>query len=173
MQQDILSGLKKIPFLSHLPEQELTALASHAKTGTFPKQAFIITEGDETTSLHILLKGKVRVFSSDEHGKEVTLNIQEPGSYFGELALLDDQPRSVSIITLEKTTCGIISKTDFRRWLGDHPDAAFGLIQDLSRKVRNLTVKVKDLALSNVYERTVKALQEMAIEKDGRNVFVQ
>ena len=80
MQQDILSCLKNIPFLSHLPDQELIALASHAKTGTFPKQAFIITEGDETTSLHILLKGKVRVFSSDEHGKEVTLNIQEPGS---------------------------------------------------------------------------------------------
>ena len=105
MQTDILSGLKKVPFLSHLPDQDLCALAAQAKTGIFPKQSFIITEGDETASLHFLISGAVRVYTSDDHGKEVTLSIQEPGSYFGELALLDDQPRSVSVVTKEKTIC--------------------------------------------------------------------
>lgn len=173
MQQDIFLGLKKIPFLANLPDEDINALASHSKTGSFPKQAFIITEGDDTASLYILLTGKVRVFSSDEHGKEVTLNIQEPGSYFGELALLDNEPRSVSVITLEPSTCGIISKSELTHWLAKHPDAAFGLIQDLSARVRSLTEKVKGLAFSNVYERTIKVLQELATEKDGETIIVK
>ena len=173
MQQEIILGLKKIPFLENLPDEELKALAAHSKIGSFPKQAFIITEGDETGSLYILLTGKVRVFSSDEHGKEVTLNIHEPGSYFGELALLDNEPRSVSVITMEQSTCGIISKAEFKHWLAKHPDAAFGLIHDLSARVRSLTEKVKGMALSNVYERTIKVLKDMATEKDGESVIVK
>lgn len=89
MQQEVFSGLTAIPFLPDLPDETLLELASHAKKNTFLKHAFIITEGDETNSLYILLSGKIRVFSSDDHGKEVTLLTQTPVSYFGELALLN------------------------------------------------------------------------------------
>ncbi|MDD5319097.1 MAG: cyclic nucleotide-binding domain-containing protein [Methylococcales bacterium] len=77
-------------------------MAAKAKSAKFPKQAIIITESDETCSLYIILSGKVRVFSSDEKGQEVTLLIQEAGTHFGELALLSDETRSASAITLEK-----------------------------------------------------------------------
>lgn len=167
MQYDIAAVLKNIPSFSHLSEQALEALASCAKIKAFPKHAIIIHEGDETSPLHILLAGKARVFLSDEDGKEVTLGIQEPGTFFGELALLDDQPRSASVITLEKTTCGIISKNEFKAWLADHPDAALSLLQNLVEKIRHLTESVKRLALSDVYGRLIKVLQDMAIEKDG------
>jgi CRP/FNR family cyclic AMP-dependent transcriptional regulator len=170
MQQEILLNLKKIPLLSRLPDEALNALAAKAKSVKFPKQAIIMTEGDETSSLYIILSGKVRVFSSDEKSKEVTLLIQESGSYFGELALLGDEPRSASVETLEKTVCGIISKNDFKYWLVSHPDVAMGLLSELSEKIRHLTEKVKQMALSNVYERTIKVLQDMAI-KEG-DIFV-
>ena len=170
MQQEIFLNLKKIPLLSRLPDEALNALAAKAKSVKFPKQAIIMTEGDETSSLYIILSGKVRVFSSDEKSKEVTLLIQESGSYFGELALLGDEPRSASVETLEKTVCGIISKDDFKYWLVSHPDVAMGLLSELSEKIRHLTEKVKQMALSNVYERTIKVLQDMAI-KEG-DIFV-
>lgn len=170
MQQEIFSSLKKIPFLSKLPDEALNALAAKAKSVKYPKQAVIISEGDETNSLYIILSGKVRVFSSDEKSKEVTLQVQESGSYFGELALLADEPRSASVETLEKTVCGIISKNDFKYWLASHPDVAIGLLSDLSAKIRHLTEKVKQMALSNVYERTIKVLQDIAI-KEG-DIFV-
>jgi CRP/FNR family cyclic AMP-dependent transcriptional regulator len=170
MQQEIFLNLKKIPLLSRLPDEALNALAAKAKSVKFPKQAIIMTEGDETSSLYIILSGKVRVFSSDEKSKEVTLLIQESGSYFGELALLGDEPRSASVETLEKTVCGIISKNDFKYWLVSHPDVAMGLLSELSEKIRHLTEKVKQMALSNVYERTIKVLQDMAI-KEG-DIFV-
>lgn len=123
----------------------------------------VITEGDETSSLYIMLSGKVRVFSSDDKSKEVTLLTQEPGSYFGEIALLSDEPRSASVVTLENTVCAVISKTDFINWLLNNPDVAINLLGVLSEKIRQLTDKVRLMALSNVYERTVNALQELAV----------
>ncbi|SJM94799.1 Crp/Fnr family transcriptional regulator [Crenothrix polyspora] len=162
MQSEVYSGLKKIPFLATLPSDALQVLASKAKAVKFLKQEVIITEGDETHSLYIILSGKVRVFSTDNKSKEVTLLIQETGSYFGEIALLSDEPRSASVLALEKTLCGIISKHDFIQWLTLHPEVAISLLGVLSEKIRALTQKVKQLALSNVYERTIKVLNDMA-----------
>jgi len=170
MHQEIFLGLKKIPFFSKLPDETLYSLAGKAKSFHFPKQAIIISEGDESNSLYIILSGKVRVFSSDAKNREVTLLVQESGSYFGELALIADEPRSATVEALEKTVCGIISKNDFKHWLFAHPDVAFGLLCDLSDKIRHLTEKVKQMALANVYERTIKALQDMAIQEG--NIFV-
>lgn len=172
MQQDVFSGLKEIPFLSDLPDEVLSELSLHAKKTTYPKHSFIITEDDETSSMYILLTGKVRVFSSDSQGKEITLLTQTAVSYFGELALLSNEPRSASVVTLEKTSCAVIAQTDFKVWLSNHPDIAFGLIQDLAGTVRRLTDKVKQLALSNVYERTTQVLKEMAV-KEGDILVIQ
>ena len=163
MQQEVFTGLKKIPFLSKLSDEVLITLAERAKSVKFHKQTMIVTEGDETSSLYIMLSGKVRVFSSDDKSKEVTLLVQEPGSYFGEIALLSDEPRSASVVSLEKTTCAVISKSDFINWLMNYPEVAITLLGVLSEKIRHLTDKVRQMALSNVYERTVKALEGLAV----------
>jgi len=170
MQSEIFSVLKQISFLANLPDEALAVLAAKAKPAKFPKHSTIISEGDDTNSLYIILSGKVRVFSSDDKSKEVTLLIQEAGSHFGELALLSDEPRSATVETLEKTVCGVISKPDFLHWLSQHPDVAIALLGVLSEKIRYLTEKVKQMALSNVYERTIKVLYEMA-HKEG-DVFI-
>lgn len=167
---DVFLGLKAIPFLSELADDTLVDLASHAKQNIFARHSYIFTEGDHTNSLFILLSGKIRVFTCDGQGKEVTLLVQTPVSYFGELALLSNAPRSASILTLEKTRCAVISQADFKAWLLQHPLVAYGLIQDLAGTVRRLTDKVRRLALSNVYERTIQTLQEMAVAEG--DVFV-
>ncbi|MBS3953987.1 MAG: Crp/Fnr family transcriptional regulator [Methylomicrobium sp.] len=167
MHQELLNTLQKIPFLASVPQESLASLSAHAKTTHFPKDAFIITEGDDTHSMFILLSGKVRVFTSDDEGKEVTLAIQEAGAFFGELALLGDEPRSASVVTTEKCLCGIISKYDFKQWLLQNPEICLALLSTLSDKVRQLTDKVKQLALSNVYERTIRVLKDMAVDEQG------
>lgn len=171
MQQEVFAGLKKIPFLSNLADEILATLAEKAKPLKFPKQATIIMEGDETSSLFIILSGKVRVFGSDEKSKELTLMIQEAGSYFGEIALLTDEPRSASVVALENTTCAVISKADFIHWLMGHPEVSISLLGVLSNKIRQLTEKAKQMALSNVYERIIIALQEMAVFENGVRVI--
>jgi len=167
MQQEVFSSLKNISFLAKVPDDAIAALAAKAKMVKFPKQAVIISEGDEGNSLYVLISGKVRVYTSDEKSKEVTLLVQEFGSYFGELALLCGEPRSASVETLEKTVCGMISRDDFKVWLASHPEAVSELLRELSEKVMLLTERVKQMALSNVYERTIKVLQDMANQEDG------
>lgn len=171
MLSEVVANLQRIAFLSNLANDKLDALAAKAKAVKYPKQAVIISEGDETRSLYIILSGKVRVFTSDDKNKEVTLLVQEAGSHFGELALLSDEPRSASVQTLEATSCAVISKTDFLHWLEANPDVAIALLGVLSEKIRYLTEKVKQMALSNVYERTIKALQGIA-EPQGDKLII-
>lgn len=171
MHQEVLARLKNLTFLTNLSDDKLEDLATKAKLVKFPKHTIIISEGDDTRSLYIVLSGKVRIFSSDEKSKEVTLSIQEAGTHFGELALLSDEPRSASVQTLEATSCAMISKPDFLHWLEANPDVAIMLLGVLSEKIRYLTEKVKQMALSNVYERMVKALREMAEPEDDMLVI--
>ena len=163
--------LKNIPLFAGLSEKELTLLEQHANTRTFPRHAILITEGDETDSLYIIQSGKVRVFKSNEEGKEIILNEQGPGEHFGELALVDDAPRSASVMALEKTRVSIISRQDFRQVLGKHPDIAFSLIREFSRRIRVLSENVKDLALLDVYGRVAKTLLGMATDIDGQLII--
>lgn len=160
--EDVLAGLLGIPFFSEVAPATLSALAAKAMLRTYPKHAVIINEGDEAGPLFVILSGKVRVFLSDRSGKEVTLSVQKQGSYFGELSLLDDEPRSASVMALEKTICGVLAKPEFRTWLVEHPEVAHSLIKGLTRRVRILTESVRGLALCDVYGRLSRLLNELA-----------
>ena len=161
--QDILTTLKQIPFFAEIDDSILGKLADGAVIKSFLKNVVILSEGDEAGPLFIILSGRVRVFLSNEEGKVVTLSEQREGSYFGELSLLDHEPRSASIMTLEPTVCALIPKPAFVAWLSAYPeDAGLALIKGLTRRVRLLTENVRSLALSDVYGRLVKVLTEMA-----------
>lgn len=173
MQLDTLAGLKNIPFFTEVPDAVLSALAGCAIRKTFPKNAVIITEGDEAGPLFIILSGKVRVYLSNEDGKMVTLSEQREGSYFGELSLLDDQPRSASVMTVEPSVCALIPKQSFHAWIKEHPDdAALGLMRGLTRRIRVLTENVRGLALSDVYGRLIRILNDLA-ENDEQGPVIR
>ncbi|HUL14090.1 MAG TPA: Crp/Fnr family transcriptional regulator [Methylococcaceae bacterium] len=170
---NLLEGLMRIPYFSEISRESVNALASHASHKTFPKNAIIINEGDEAGPLYVILSGKVRVFLGDDAGKVITLSIQESGSYFGELSLLDDTPRSASVMTLEKTVCGLIAKAEFRKWLADHPDAALGIIKGLTRRIRMLTESVRGFALFDVYGRLNRLLSDLAVDVEGKPTILE
>jgi CRP/FNR family transcriptional regulator, cyclic AMP receptor protein len=152
-----------------LEEHELQALAAHASAQTFPRNTIIINEGDRSDSIFITVTGKVKVFLHGEDGREVVLNVHGPGEYFGEM-VLDEGPRSASVMTLEISKFLVISKTDFRDFLSTHPDFAMKLINRLMRRVRALTENVGSLALLDVYGRVARLLLELAAEQDGKLV---
>ena len=166
-QNSALAGLKSIPYFTEVPEEALERLAHSAIKKTYPKNAVVINEGDEAGALFIVIGGKIQAYLSNESGRTVTLSTQEGGSFFGELSLLDGEPRSASVITLEPTACYLIPRTAFLTWLKDHPDAASSIIHSLTRRIRALTESVRGLALSDVYGRLVKTLHGMAEEREG------
>ena len=127
--------LKNVALFAALDEKALQAIAQHAVNRTYPKNSVVINEGDNSDSLYIILSGKVKVYLSDENGKEIIIGIQQPGDYFGELALIDEEPRAASIMTLEKSSFSVISKSSFHQYLLSHPDAALMLLRDLVQRL--------------------------------------
>jgi CRP/FNR family cyclic AMP-dependent transcriptional regulator len=131
-----------------------------------------MTEGERSDSLYVVLSGRVKVYVSDEHGKDLVLNVQGPGEYFGELAL-DEGPRSASVMTLEPCKLAVIANDVLREFLTGHPEAAVQLVRGLIARVRRATESLKDLAQLDVYGRVAKLLLELAREADGRLVIDQ
>lgn len=166
----VLSGVRNVPYFSEVPEEALIKLAGTALKKTYPKNTVVINEGDEGGALFIVLSGKVEVFLSNESGKSVTLAVQESGSFFGELALLDGQPRSASVVTLEPTICVLIPRPAFQVWLREHPSVSLHIIDSLTRRIRVLTDNVRGLALLDVYGRLIKSLQNLAVREE--NIYV-
>lgn len=164
--------LEDVAIFSGLSPTELELLEHHMVTRSFQKNTIIINEGDEANSFFIIITGAIKVFLSNEEGKEIIINAQGPGDHFGELALLDGAPRSASVITTEKSTIGVISKEDFHSLLSRNTDLALNLIRELTRRVRFLSDNVRTLALMDVYGRVAKVLLGMAQEEDGKMVII-
>jgi CRP/FNR family cyclic AMP-dependent transcriptional regulator len=145
---------------------DLRDFAKHAVSRTYPKDAVVVTEGDRTDSLYIIVSGRVKIYVSDEKGKEVVLGESGPGEYFGEM-VLDEGPRSASVRTLEPTQFLVIPKDDFREFVTRSPEFALHLILKLIKRVRALTNDVKSLALLDVYGRVARTLLDLAVEREG------
>ena len=111
----------------------------------------------------------MKVYGAGVNGREVVYTTLGPGEYFGEMTL-DGGPRSASVMTLEPTTCVVVTGSHVRDFLGSHPDFALHLIRKLIALVRRSTDTVKRLALDDVYTRITKLLYEMAQEEEGRLV---
>jgi CRP/FNR family cyclic AMP-dependent transcriptional regulator len=150
-----------------LSDTDLMAVGSHGIARSYPKNTIIVTEGDETDSLYVILEGRVKVFVSDGEGREMVLLTQGPGEYFGEM-MLDEGPRSASIMTLEPSRFLVVQKNDFRDFVANNPAFALSLIDKLIGRARALTANVKSLALMDVYGRVARLLLELAEETDGK-----
>ena len=161
------AALKKVSLFEGLEDSALRTIASEAVTKTVSRNVILFNEGDQTDSLYVILSGRVKVYCSDEEGNEIVLSILEPHDYFGELAVIDGEPRSASVMTLEPTRLSIISRDDFLRYLSGEPEIAIRLLKTLVHKLRQDTKNLKSLALMDVYGRVAKLLLELATDQDG------
>jgi CRP/FNR family cyclic AMP-dependent transcriptional regulator len=166
-----------------LPEGMLGAIAAAGVVRAFPRNSVLINEGDSGDSLYIILAGKVKVYASNVAGKEVVIDFHGPGEYVGEMSLAG-APRSASVITVEPTTCAIVTRAHFREFIRAQPDFALHLIEKLIHRARLdevereiglrpdelATENVKSLALSDVYGRVVRLLVTLARDVDGTQV---
>lgn len=156
------------PFV--LSSDEIEALARGAAIRSFPKNAVVVNEGDRTDSLYVVLAGRVKVFLADEDGNQVTLGTQGAGEYFGEM-VLDEGPRSASVMTLEPSRFAVVSKDQFADFLASQPGFTLRLVKKLISRTRTLTDNVRSLALLDVYGRVARLLLELAVEQAGRRVI--
>ena len=155
-----------------LSAADLAAVGLHGVARSYPKNAIVVSEGDKTDSLYIILEGRVKAFVSDGEGHEMILSTQGPGEYFGEM-VLDEGPRSASIVTLEVSRFLVVQKSEFRQFVVSNPAFAFSLIEKLIGRARALTASVKSLALMDVYGRVARLLLDLAEDGEGGLVIPQ
>ncbi len=159
--------IENVSIFVGMDPHDLALIEQRMVRRTYPKHTIILSEGDSSDSLYVILSGKVKVYLNDESGKEAIINYQEAGEYFGELSLIDDSRRSASIMTVERSTMAIMPKQAFHEVLKNNPDIAIHLLKDMVHRVRTLTDEIKSLALSDVYGRLSKTLLNLARERDG------
>ena len=162
--------LENVPLFSGLSTESLAEIEQHSSVKSFRKNAIIISQDDKSYSLYVILSGRVKVFVSDEDGREAVLNYQGAGDYFGDLALIDKQPRVASVMATEASKFMIISRQDFLTCLSRNPEIAINLIKPMTQRMRMLAKNVSSLALMDVYGRVARTLLEQAVEKEGELV---
>ena len=165
--------LRNVPLFAGLDEHQLGVLARAIVRKSVGRNAKIIGAGDPTDSLYIVISGRLKVLMGDEQGREVILSFLGPGEFFGEMGLLDDRPRSASVVTLEPCELLSISKTDFKRSLAENFELSLMVMRGLVKRLREADQKIGSLALMDVYGRVARLLLEMAEDIDGEKVVVK
>jgi CRP/FNR family transcriptional regulator, cyclic AMP receptor protein len=154
--------LRDIPLFSCLGDEELTHLESVAVKRAYPKNTILISEGDKGDQLYVIRRGKIKVVVTDDSGRERVISLLGPGEHFGEMALIDGESRSATIVTTEPTQLLTIRREDFLKILTSHPDLMFSLLKVMTKKVRIATSMFESLAFDDVYARLVKLLMNLA-----------
>jgi CRP/FNR family cyclic AMP-dependent transcriptional regulator len=165
--------LNNVPLFSGLSSAALAEIEQHGSVKSFRKNTIVINQDDETYSLYVILSGSVRVFISGEDGREAVLNHQSAGDYFGDLALIDKQPRVASVMTTEASRFMIISHEDFMACLSKNPEIAINLIKPMTSRMRMLARNVSNLALLDVYGRVARVLLEQAEEQEDGEMITE
>jgi CRP/FNR family transcriptional regulator, cyclic AMP receptor protein len=165
--------LRNIPLFANLSDQELAQVSAEASLKQFPKNKVIISEGEKSDSLYAIVAGKVKVLISDEDGKEIILAILGPGEFFGEMSLIDSQPRSATVITMEASSFNVISHNDFMQCLTSNPDISKTILATMAKRLREADKKIESLALLDVYGRVARTLLELATKEGNKLVVSQ
>lgn len=163
--------LDQIPLFAGLPAEALARLEGHTRQRNIARNTLLMTAGEPAEAMYLIISGTVKVFLSDVDGKEVTLALLSKGDYVGEMALIDEQPRSASVITTEDAVLCSLSKSGFNKCLAEHPEIARYLMRGLIQRLRDADRKISSLALLDVYGRIAQLLLELA-QKEGNLLVV-
>jgi CRP/FNR family transcriptional regulator, cyclic AMP receptor protein len=153
--------LKMIPLFASLPEADQQNLTSLLRRKNLGKGEILFQQGDEGTALYIIVQGRIKI-SLSRRMDNVTLAILGQGEFLGEMALLDDLPRSADAIALEDSLLYVLNRKDFLSFLSNNPHTVYAILNSLSRRLRNTDGQLAEMCFLNVSARLAKRLVELA-----------
>lgn len=163
---DRASFLENVPFFASLKPTERADLASITKINKYHKGDYIFHQEDPGSTLYIIASGQVKITVSSPEGEEVILAILTDGDFFGELSLLDQQPRSANVVTMLDTETIVLHRHDFLNFLTSHHDVAIEMLAELSRRLREADIALEDAVFLDLPTRLAKRLLELG-QKHG------
>lgn len=159
-----------------LPPALNDALRARGRQMPVRRGQIVIASDTQSTDVYLIVSGRVQISLLSSHGRETILRDMGPGRLFGELAAIDDQPRSANVVALDDSVLAVLSAPDFRDFLSNVPEAGFWMAQQLAGRVRNLTEKVFEMATMPVSHRLQSELTRLAIDAgidDDRSIIAQ
>ncbi len=164
-----LESLRRVALFSQVCDEDLESIVSHLIERRFPKHATIVEEGLPGDYMYLLLEGRVKVAKLSTDGREKILDFLESGDFFGEMALVDQAPRSASVKALTDVCLLALSRADFLELLRKNPEPALAVIQELSRRLRAVDEQASSLSFQGVRERAEGLLSRIANQERDDN----
>jgi CRP/FNR family transcriptional regulator, cyclic AMP receptor protein len=153
---------RKFPLFADLDDRELSAIAAVAKTRRYAKDD-VVFHADESGDVFCLIReGQVKVTMISPEGKEIILSLLDPGDFFGEMALLDDEPRSATVVATEPLELITIWRSDFLQILSENFDITKKVLAEISRRLRTASNRIESLATMDVYGRLARFFLDLA-----------
>jgi CRP/FNR family transcriptional regulator, cyclic AMP receptor protein len=136
-ESEVLRMLQNVPIFSVLPKKELKTMSQSFVERSYPLETVIESEGDKGVSFYLIVEGSVNVRKGNK-----TIAKLSRGQFFGELSLLDNQPRSASVVTAEPTKCLIMTSWVWSGFLETQPKLAIAVMKELARRLREADQKL-------------------------------
>lgn len=154
--------LKNVPLFSSLNVRQLDILYKTGLIRRYPKGSIIVQQNASGDTFYIVISGRAKVTLLNVDGKEIVLAVLKEGDFFGELSLLDNEPRSASVIIMEDATVFSLTRTQFYQLITAHPDMLRKVLKEMCARLRDADEKIGSLAFLGVYGRTIRILQQLA-----------
>ncbi len=167
---DVKDFLSKVPLFNNAPERALEIAAAAVQLRNMEASTVVFREGDRGEALYILAKGLIKLSKIDLEGHEKTLAILQAPEFFGEMALLSEQLRSATAVTLSETTVYVLFNDDFLRLLSQYPQISLNVTNTLARRLRGMDDEAQILSYKDAQGRVAYVL--LRLYRNGLIAFV-
>ncbi len=158
-----LDLIRRVSLFAMLTPEQARSLAGSVSKRRFKRGQSIVTQGEHSDALYIILSGRARVVITDKQGREVILSTLRTGDCVGEMSIIDDEPHSATVLTDLQTDVLELDREDFLRCLKENASIANAVMRGLVQRLRAATHKIGSLALMGVYGRVANVLLEAAV----------
>ncbi len=166
----VADTLRSVPLFAQLRDGDIQQLSRFTRDRNYPKNSVIAFEDAPADALYVVVSGQVKIVLIAEDGREVILSTRSSGDFFGEMSLLDDEPRSAHAIAMEDSDLLVLRRDEFHKCLEGMPQMAIGLLRVMCKRLRQADNKIGGLVLLDVTGRVARLLLDMADENDGVNI---
>jgi CRP/FNR family transcriptional regulator len=164
---DLAAVLARTPLLATLSAAELQNLAARTVRKLFSAGELIFSEGEPCNGLHIIARGKVRIFKTSVNGREQVLALNGPGESVAELPVFDGGPFPASAIAVEDAEMAFISRRDFQAYCMEHPEVSLKVLSVVGQRLRGLVGIIEELSFTTIRQRLISVLVKLA-QGEGR-----
>ena len=165
--------LDRIPLLQGLDGDLLNRLASIVRVRAYQRRAYVILKGSVGDEMFFVLHGKLQVVDTSDNGREVGVNMLETGDIFGELSLIDGEPRSASVIAVSESLLAFLPRGEALNLFFHNPLVAERMLRRLAQRLRDVSNYRTLVAIPSAFPRIYALLQQLAKPVQGGTLVIE